>query len=522
MTSFDVRREKLVEIYDLAHGSVRKVTDNVLARRAFSAILFGLLALIAANALVFGALHTNPLPTEDSWYFIRSILFPYYEGSLRFIDLFAHRGGGDYSQPIHRLLLLISAENFQLDFRFEFFVGYAALLLIPCLAAWALYVSNKHRGSNTIGVCALLIFAVTLSLSSLNIYTWSLVMLGYINTLFAFSILFLIFFVNRDGIAWRVVLALLFCAAALVMDSSAIVLFLSAALAIAMRDLPDYRRAALNIAAPAIGLILGVVALNAITSALSLPNTTAGLDIGGALKLILSSELLTILKAILSGTFVSYDLAEYLAPGNPDAYLVPFAFLAGALHIGFWVVYVFFTRFRRMPASQAALLHYAAAIMLFVYGLVAGMILTRTPIYGAGYMFQPRYAAVYQLAIIPVAFAFYAAVRGFNWRPARHSLTIVLTLLTAGTALLQLEASERAWAVGGYVNVFIKNQAEQMAVIDASPNLLPPGDCIHTVAPFCGLAPEERRRLIELMRAQDLSIYSDRFRRDHRLFVDIE
>ena len=105
---------------------------------------------------------------------------PFYNGEFGFADLYVTRGGADHVQPVHRILFFINAILFDLNLRYEAVLGAVFVVLIAVIMCLH-FVRSHNIDSIPQGVAVGMIVMVVLifSLNSTNIYTWSLVALGY-------------------------------------------------------------------------------------------------------------------------------------------------------------------------------------------------------------------------------------------------------------------------------------------------------------------------------------------------------
>jgi hypothetical protein len=176
--------------------------------------------------------------------------------------------------------------------------------------------------------------------------------------------------------------------------------------------------------------------------------------------------------------------------------------LSLVLHLAFWLA-----AWRSLPGSFLSA--FACMLMLYVYGMWAGVMLGRVPQLGVDYLWQHRYVAFFQLANVALALQWLASARaGRTGAVARPGTPVLLASLAvlACVATLQVALSTRAWESAPHLRIFQQHSASALF-------------CLSTHAPIddlecrgehvvCGWGPEVRRRLVGLLAEESLNVFS--------------
>ena len=150
-------------------------------RGRFSWAVFSLLSV---NVFLFSYINAIPYVKSDGWRFIEIYLSPWNQGLLNVADLFRDH----HPQPLTAVLFIANAEWFGLRMDYEALLGVVFVIL-------GSFVLLREMIKDDIGWLGLVSTAfITLSLVSVNVYTWSLVTIGYIQGLIS---LLLIAYINQ-------------------------------------------------------------------------------------------------------------------------------------------------------------------------------------------------------------------------------------------------------------------------------------------------------------------------------------
>lgn len=137
--------------------------------------------MVIANCLYFTYVNAIPLVKSDGWRFICLYLEPWYQGNFDWRILWMDH----HPQPFTGLLFIANAEWFGLNMKYEalFSLGFAPLLLFTILSCIRKTFDNGE--AKFFYYIALLVVCIIFSLTSPNVYTWSLVTKGFITSFFA-------------------------------------------------------------------------------------------------------------------------------------------------------------------------------------------------------------------------------------------------------------------------------------------------------------------------------------------------
>jgi hypothetical protein len=479
---------------------------SIHAHRLVGALGWALLALFAANTLLYVARAANPLVISDAWYYVDHFVRKAAAGDLTPGDFFAKRTSVDHSLPLHKLLLLANYRLFDLDLSVDAWVGTAFAIATVLLLRRAL---RQATGPAFFTLPVQLAFgalaAVYLSLNASVIYEWPLLTMGFC-TQFFFVLLFLACW--RSIASGRFVGLLLAAMAALVVaDGGGLIATAAAAAGCALQGLragPQRRTAWRAVAL----LVVAAVVYKVGYALLAPPYTHVPVDGGlGALfgpqgagvhllawiRIPLVASVL--LPAHVQGTLVGGALAQALL-----------ALLLAAAHLAFW-----WQVFTRKPTAAT---HVATCLMLLFYGLWAGVLLARVPTYGDAAFAQPRYVIFYQLQL--VALLLVAAARLGDARPAgRRWLAGGVVAASLVLFLVQLPAGRDAWRRAPYERRYVAQLAQQMDALAARPDAVPPA-CLPQLT-VCRMPPSERQAVMGFLVQQRLNLFATSVRQAHGL-----
>src|SRR3982751_4662193 len=174
--------------------------------------------VIAATTTIFAWRGTLFVATADAWGFVATFLARYYDGTLTLADFFAKRDALDHSQPLQKLLFLVYARFFDLDFAFEAVTGIVfGLAFIAIVRA---DTRSEPRAKTVAALTTLGVTAVVLSLNDDGIFSWSLATLSLFYPLgVALLLVFAYRCIERDK---PLALAIGMLFAAIALDTSAI------------------------------------------------------------------------------------------------------------------------------------------------------------------------------------------------------------------------------------------------------------------------------------------------------------
>jgi hypothetical protein len=501
-------------------------------RRAWPWMLVALVTQLSlANAWRFADRVANPLVHADSWYFLDAFVEPWDSGELGWREFFIKRGSNDHAQPLHRLGLLLNLETQELDFGFEARLAMLGLSLLVLLLL-GLGIAHLRRelryGSQPHGVSIrwqavlplVLLPAMVVSLNSHEIYYWSLVNFFHVSLLPALLLIALVCWRFRPDLPARDPwwIGPLVAAASFLVQLALDGAGLLAAAAL----LPVLAWAAWRLHQPRRALIL------------------AAWMLGGLLAYRVGYSVL----------FPMADPAEVATTSDALAYLLAHrheavrwlmhpavASLVHPMHLPFWVEASTEPRLRGAIALLVLVLHalfwcslardrrpaplslFAAAMMLLVYGMVAGILLSRLPQFGTDYLLQSRYVAFYQLANAPLLLHLVVVLSRHSVRVPRGQSAAIIVLVLAGFWLQGL-LTQRAWEQAPYIQQYIRDMAGNVLCLAQHPGLAAP-----TCQPgnsICATGPEARDRLVALLQRRRLNLFAPGFRERHALDEGID
>lgn len=478
--------------------------------------LVGLLSL--GNAWRYGAWIANPLVHTDSWYFLDAFVEPWAEGSLGWQQFFEKRDSSDHAQPLHRASLWLNLEWAGLDFRFEAVIGLIGLslcVLLLCLLAWRHLRRHAQPGASAraISVPLLLLPAMALSLNSHEIYYWSLVNFFHLSLLPALLLMAFVCWqfgatdakVRRGSLVLAMALSLLVQVALDGAGLLAVAALLPVLVWAGWRH-GQWRRAL----AFALAIVVGLLVYRGLYASLMPP--VADSQSGGLLPALawLREHASEAWRWLLLPATASIVQPLHLPFWLPQVALAPVQYGLGVLvlaaHAAFW-----WSQLRdRQPAPLSL---FAAALMLLSYGMLAGILLSRLPVYGTEYLLQSRYVAFYQLANSALLLQLLVVLARAP-RLSRVPAAALGLLLVAGLSL-QVLLSQRAWEQGVHIRQYSRDMASNLVCLGAHPGqaapVCQPGNVI------CQSPPEHRDRLFALLQSRQLNLYAPGFLDRHGL-----
>jgi len=473
-------------------------------------------AAVFMNTLTFVLLVSDPLLTQDSWYFLDVFVRHAYDGQLGLGDLFVQRSGFDHAEPLRKLILLMELKWFRLSLLPQaviglFCAGGCAYLLHRLIRQEA----DKSSWGIEVPLMGLTIGCALISLNSTGVWTWSLVALGYTSLIFVFWFFIAIWRACNSGRYLEVMIASALLA--FVSDDTAILAGAAALLAVLGFG---WKKSLRNGWWRVPALFIAIIAIEQILVGVFGPVTAADtVGEGGAKGGIL---LHTFFQEgwwkwpvyALSNSAISKDMLNWLAPTHVLRCQVVLAGILGCLHLWFWWGFL-----RRKAAGTAFV---AVCLMLLYYAFVAGIIYGRVSDYGSDYLNQPRYVLLYQLNLVALALMYVGGrpQQRTDWsRPAWARLRpgIVFTL---AFLVLQPVFAKHAWHTAPYIRLYYWNMAEQTLALAKHPEITPKG-CVPEL-PICDMAPAKRAELLALLQQHNLNLFNDKFRLMHGFQPDVQ
>jgi hypothetical protein len=460
--------------------------------------------LVAVHAVVLASRIANPLVYSDNWTFIETFLKVALEDGAGFGDFLVKRAGVDHAQPLGKLLMLVNARWFGLDFALESFVGLACAFASWCLLCRvALSEARTAAGGHALRVLLLAaLLAVQVAPTSVDVYAYPMVTMAHAFYLCAFVVLLTGWQAYQGGRRWPLAVAAAVCG--IVGDDSAILLGAAAVPAVLLAGYRDDRvRAAWRVA---VVLLVVLLACRGVYAAFGeIRGTThADFNVGlGARVAGLASqwrESWQWLATPLSGGLASAPVLRGVVGEHWPLARIGVALLLLVGHGWFW--------WRALRAPTGATWFLAVASMLLFYAMVAGVLYGRVFVRGAGFLDQGRYAVFYQLGVAALLLMLLA---GGGPRAPRMRLAgwATATLLL----LLQWPLAMHAWQSVPYHRAAHVGMARDMAAMARDP-LHPPVPCAVGVD-ICVRPEATRVALMAMLVEHRLNLFSPAFRARH-------
>lgn len=486
-------------------------------------VMVVLVAAAFMNATLFAVQAANPLIASDNWHFVDVLLGKAQLGDLDAGDLFYKRGPLDHSQPLRKLILLFHYRFFDLDFSIETLIAMGAAAVNLGLFWW---IARRAPVDGTKGAAArALLFAalaaVYLSLNSSMVFSWPSLTLNFTSHLFLllFVIAFWLSF-ERPSVARYLLLFLAGLTAALVADDTtmiAVTAGVAATLLYAWR-LGRLRHGVLGAVAALVAFACYTLVYAAIAEAAG--SGKGGMALGERLHGLMAQlpEAWKWVSIPLTSSVVQRSQLLQTFGSAHEAVGTGIALALLLAHAWFWWRAV---RGRINMASFAA-----TTLMLLFYGLVFGMVLARATTFGSDYLWQPRYALIYQwnlvalllMAIGQTSISAPAIGPGAAMSvPARSPFRA--PAIAAGAAILllsiQVPLSMASWDSLPHLANYRKKMALQMGELAGDP-ANPPKSCAPLLV-VCKFKEDRRQRLMDLLERERLNLFSPAFQQRHDL-----
>lgn len=482
----------------------------LVVRQRLPESVFAIIAITAiVNVFLYSSSAATPLPLADAWFFLESVIPQYFSGHLSIADLFVQRGAGDHAQPLQKIILLFHTHFFGMDFRIEGLIGVCFAVSL----CWIAYLQMNH-GINGLSRRLLAsalsgtVFAVWLSLNANNIYTWSLVTIGFLVQAFAFAFIVMFVWAVRNRRFWFMLPAAL--ALGLVIDEVAIITIVAAALASLILGIANWRSVLTATALSVLGLLTARILLS--LAADELGTSSAAIDFPSPSSLFTTEAW----KAAVLPLFNSLIYVEHLHKWHPENVALWIAATTGfsaLLHIYFWCsIY----RMRR-AGDNGHLPTVAVSLMLLSYALTVGIVVSRVPQFGWDYLYQPRYVVFYQIGTVAVVLLMHHRVTTsiascFSSRIEASFIAVVVAILLC----TQVAVSISSWQLVPYLTSYWQNTSFALGKLAVNPELRPE-QCPQNYG-FCNFEPARRAELIRILSTHNLNVFSPMFQMRNRLY----
>ena len=480
------------------------------------------LVLAGANVLAYAARLANPLIMSDDWTYLDGFVRKAAGPGLALSDFFVKRFALDHAQPLRRAILYFHYKWFDLDYSIQAFVGvlfaFANIALFWRIAA---PVDRDLRVRAWFRLAFVALAAVYLSLNAGTIYTWPLLTMGFSGHFFVLACLLAAWKANVDRTHRTAWIAF---GAALAMDVVTDDTGLLASIAIVLATIlwnrrgQDARPASM---VPALGQVaLPVAAAYVVYRAFRFAITRGAVAAYPMADQFSAGNILHALSEGLPGLLVGLraplvaaiaqksKLAWLFGSGATGAEWLIFAAMLFA-HAWFW------WRAWSRPTGRAG--YAAMALMLYLYGAIAGILVGRASLFGADYFWQPRYVFLYQLGVVALLLmaidAMSATAGGARSRGAGR---MVATACAAGLIALQCCLSVATWGGARSSSDFQRRLALQIGELAAHPERVPE-KCAPALI-ICRYPPERRAELARFLKDNKLNVFSASFQSRYRLY----
>lgn len=505
---------RILNNQSLVLGSARKAPQWI---KSFSPFMLppGTLAwiicsLLFANTMAFACQFSEAPIISDAWYFLDVFVRKALDGTLSLSDFFVRRAGFDHAQPLKKLLLLFELRYFHLNFRIGAIVGvifaFASLLIVRAIMLWREPLPNRTTHWLWVMACVTIF-----SLNSVTVWTWGLVTAGF---------MFYSFMLALFVCLWRTVcsgkyglLIVVAFVVDIIGDDRALIVGIACLLALLLAALRNktYRHTALRAAIILIACYIAArISYAFLYTAPAIHTMGAGVRLGRVAHAFIHGgwyqwTIVPLGQSVISRVpLTSQPLSHYIGGAAKSIQLTIGSLLLIA-HVWFW--------YRAYEKPLNIRTFSAVALMLVVYGMLAGIVWARVPTYGNDVFLDARYVLIYCFGNV----ALLLMCAGCGWshmRQPRLPTTAVAALVVA-LIVLQLPLSRAAWIRGPWITQYHAKIADQIWYIARTNDV--PKDCMRQVRP-CQYGPEKRAELIGLLKKHHLNIFSPDFQRATRLY----
>lgn len=479
--------------------------------RVRSALMWGLLGLVVANAAIYVRAVAWPLIASDNWNHVHPLLRDLAAGQLGPANFFVQRAGVDHAQPLMKLVMAVNARWFGLDFMLEGLLGIGfAVLALAVLYRLAVADAPGAPRPFAFRLGFVAVAAVLLSLNSTFIYVYPMVTMWF--ALYALALLMAL-------AAWRALqggrrwpLALAAFVLGVVADDSAFLYCAALGLALLLYAYRErsLRRVAVLLALMALGLVAsrGLYALYGTTSGSTLAVFNRPLPERIASLAALWREAWAWFAIPASSGLLGKESLTALAGDHALVLRNALGAVMLLAHAWFWWSAL---RLRAGSTWLAAVL-----LMLMFYAHVAAVLMVRVSALGTAYLDQPRYISFYQFGVAALLLMAMTRVGSACRSPAggaastRHALAVAAATVLAVQVLVSGYAREQQPGIeGSHLKM-----ADDLARVAQDPAGPVPPDCFPGMD-ICVLPPERRVELVGILREGRLQLFSDQYLRRH-------
>ena len=481
------------------------LTDNRAKKIAFWALFL----VMAAHLILYVGTTANPFLRSDGWFFVSDFLIPFYEGNFGFSDLYVVRNAADHVQPLHRILFIINAILFDLDFRYEAVLG--ALFAVVLAGMMCLHFKKTHGITEfpkdlTLGMLA--VVALVFSLNSTITFRWSLPAIGFMpvflnvgffiylsncivknegSGILLVTLGFLVLFVGDDvSVLVMIVAVLVLLVAAFVQKKNHIWKYLI----IIMSMVAAYQLFKGYMVSEYVGNGNKSVILNCVEYYIE------NWDV-----------IYKVIAAPFSDSFI-HQMHLSMYPDIKEGVSLFMGYALIFLHLYTW--YVFF-KYKLYKKSYLPVM-----LMLYSYALTAGIMMYRVPDFGVNYIHSPRYVKTYQIGLWGCAWGLLSlyAVKGVTSsyvKLYKNVLYVAVFLIM----LVQFVHAGRAWNAQKYNIAWQKRHAAKIVYYGGDELFGKPCPEANPRYPICKMDHERRDTLVGFLKINKLNVFSERIRQDY-------
>lgn len=466
--------------------------------------------LLVAGALANAAWYVRDtawgLIASDNWNHVHPLLRDLFAGELGPANFFIQRAGVDHAQPLMKLLMVVNARWFGLDFMLEGLLGivFAALAL---LVLYRVLVADAPDGPRPLAfrLGFVAVAAVFLSLNSRFIYIYSMVTMWFSLYACVFMVVWAAWHALQGGRRWPLAVAAFLLG--VVADDSAVIdlAAVSLALVLSVARAGPLRAVAPPLAAIALGLLAsrGLYWLYGSTSGATQAVFNQPLPVRVAGLAAQAGDAWSWFAVPASSGLVGGEALHALVGDHMRIVRQALAVLMLAAHGWFW-----WSAWRLRPGAAWLA---SVTLMLMFYAHVAAILVARVFVRGVAYLDQSRYVSFYQfgvIALLLMAMAWLLQSRGARW--PRWSFAAV----AVGVIGLQFALSGVARDAQPYVQANNRKMAMDLAMVARDPTGPVPADCFPGMD-ICVLPPERRAELVHILRTHRLQLFSEQYLRRH-------
>lgn len=469
--------------------------------------------LLFANVLIFAMRTACPALIADDWYFFHVFGLKAIDHTLTFADFFVRRFGPDHSEPFIKLIILWCLRFFHMDLSVEALIGVLIAFSYALVFRFVIFTAEATASQWARHLAWLTITAALLSLNSTLIWSWAENSMQYSSDILIPVFLWSVWRAYKENKYLLLPIVTFFMA--VVGDDNAVICVLATFIALGLYLLLGQvsdRRSLLRVFVE-VFIVLVVVRLGYHFAP----------RIGGA-PMSLSTCLHGIYAQIKAGHWHEW-IEPPLAWGVVSRSFFPVRYthlfkpflsavfvLMLLLQVWFWV--------KAFRSKWNMLTFMAICLMLVTYGWIAGIFLYRASVFGADAFSQPRYVRLYEFEIIAMVMMWLGSITSISEVGSRGWVRRFGVAGCVAFLLLQLPLSVTAWDIAPYIQKYYQDIARQEYALAMDPtDARVLANCNPSLS-LCLMPVSERTGLIDSLRANHLSIFSNEVVKSHPLLLN--